>query len=190
MTWSWLPNAITILRLLAALPLAWLILHGHHGYALVLGVCAGASDALDGMLAKRMAWQSRIGGLLDPIADKLMLMCSTLSLAVTGPVPFWFAVLVVSRDLVIVAGAITYHNLVEPLSAEPTRLSKATTFAQIVLVVLALAGNQWPSTWPGELFLAWLWATAALTVASGIDYVITWGGKARTIWHARRTQSR
>ena len=186
MTWSWLPNAITLLRLVAALPLAWLILHGHHGYALALGMGAGASDALDGALAKRMAWQSRLGGLLDPIADKLMLMCSTLALAVTGPVPVWFAVLVVLRDLVIVSGAITYHNLVEPLSAEPTRLSKATTLAQILLVVFALAGNQWPDAWSPGVFLGWLWLTAAFTVASGVDYVVTWGGKARTVLRARR----
>jgi cardiolipin synthase len=189
MSWSWLPNAITVLRLLAAPPLAWLILHGYNGYALAIGMVAGGSDALDGMLAKRMHWQSRIGGLLDPIADKLMLMCSTLALAATGPVPFWFAALVVTRDLVIVAGAVAYHNLVERLSAEPTRLSKATTFAQIMLVVIALAGNQWPSQVPGALFLAWLWGTSALTVASGADYVITWGGKARTILRARRERS-
>jgi cardiolipin synthase len=179
----WIPNAITCTRLAAAPPLAWLILRGYNGSALILGLAAGASDALDGVLARRMGWQTRLGGLLDPAADKLLLMCSTLALAATGTLPVWFAVLVVLRDLTIVAGAVAYHNLVEPLSGEPTRLSKATTFAQIMLVVAALTANVWPSSVPA--FLAWLWLTAALTVASGADYVFTWGGKARRFFRAR-----
>jgi cardiolipin synthase len=73
MTWRWIPNAITLARVLASLPLLWLLLHGYFEPAFWLAVAAGLSDALDGILAKGCGWQSLFGGVVDPIADKLLL---------------------------------------------------------------------------------------------------------------------
>ena len=73
MSWSWLPNAITLARVLASLPLLWLLMRGEYVAAFWLALVAGASDAIDGILAKSMGWQSVLGGILDPIADKLLL---------------------------------------------------------------------------------------------------------------------
>lgn len=182
---DWIPNAITLARLLSALPLAFLIVTGAHGWALALGLAAGISDAIDGLLAKRYHWQSRLGGLLDPAADKLLLVCTTAALAYTGELPVWFAMLVFGRDLVIVAGAITYNRLIETVSPAPSVWSKLTTFAQILMVLATLVQGEWPGILPQVLMQSWLWLTAAFTVWSGVHYMATWGAKARATWKAR-----
>ncbi len=175
---SWIPNAITVARLCASAPLAWLILHDHHAYALAVAFAAGVSDALDGLLAKRFNWQSRMGGLLDPIADKLMLFAAFLALTIVEAVPLWLTLLVIARDVVIVLGAVAYHTLIRPLEAAPTTLSKANTVAQILLVLVllvdGLAGVSVPQVWREGL----IWLTAGITLASGLHYVVFWGIKA------------
>ena len=80
MNLSWIPNAITIARMVMALPLLWLLVNGHYPQAFWLALVAGASDALDGLLAQRFGWRSALGGLLDPIADKLLMSVCFLGL--------------------------------------------------------------------------------------------------------------
>jgi cardiolipin synthase len=176
---SWLPNAITIVRMALAAPLAWLILRGHHAPALALAVVAGLSDALDGVLAKGLGWQSRLGGILDPLADKLMLLACYLSLGVVDALPWWMVGLVLARDAIIVTGALAYHRLVGTLVAAPSVLSKATTVGQIALVLLVLIDALHAVSLPGWLQSGALLLVAVLTVASGLHYVVTWGAKAR-----------
>ena len=134
-----LPNLITLLRMLLVVPLCWLIADGHYDGALVVAAIAGLSDAVDGFLAKRYGWQSWLGGILDPIADKLLLMAGFLWLAFAGDVPGWLAALVIGRDLVIVGGAVAYYYLIGRFDAAPSRLSKLTTLVQIVFVLADLA---------------------------------------------------
>jgi cardiolipin synthase (CMP-forming) len=179
MSLSWIPNAITVARLLLAAPLAWAILADRPRLALVLAVVAGLSDALDGLLARRFGWRSRLGGLLDPAADKLMLLACYVSLVVVGGAPAWLLWLVLGRDLVIVAGAVAYHNLIGPLDAEPSRISKLTTFLQIALAVALLAEQLPVVAMPPWLHASLLWATAVVTLASGLHYVVVWTAKAR-----------
>ncbi|MEO8669805.1 MAG: CDP-alcohol phosphatidyltransferase family protein [Tahibacter sp.] len=173
-----LPNLITFLRMLLTVPLVWLLHEGRYDMALGVAVFAGATDALDGFLAKRFGWQSWLGGVLDPVADKLLLVACFVSLAQAEALPTWLAWLVVGRDIVIVAGAVAYHNLVGPLTAHPTWLSKITTCAQITLVFATLVHL----SRFGELHKAFnlflVWGVAALTLASGIDYVVRWTYKA------------
>jgi cardiolipin synthase (CMP-forming) len=187
-TLSWLPNAITLARLFASGPLAWLILDGEHALALVVAALAGVSDAVDGILAKRYGWQTRLGGLLDPIADKLMLFAVFIALSIVDELPWWLTWLAVGRDVVIVAGAVTYHVFVQPLEAAPSRLSKATTLLQIVLALVLLVHGLDNIDVPEVLRVALIWATAALTAASGLHYVLFWGAKARRDARARRTE--
>jgi cardiolipin synthase len=179
MRWSWLPNAITILRMLMAAPLSWLILRGDHHHALWVALVVGGSDALDGVLAKRFGWESRLGGILDPLADKLMLLACYVSLGILGDLPAWLVALVLGRDLVIVSGALAYHRWVGPLQAAPTRISKVTTAAQIVLVLWSLVDGLDGVTLPATLGEGLLVAVAVLTAASGLHYVLTWSAKAR-----------
>jgi cardiolipin synthase len=178
MNWAFLPNAITLARIGMVPPLWWLLHREDYGPALALTLVAGLSDALDGALAKRFGWESRLGGLLDPIADKLLLAACFLGLWTGGALPGWLLALVLARDLIIVAGAIAWQLLVGPLNAQPTLLSKATTFAQIslVLVVIAQLALSVEAQWMGETLI---WLVAALTVASGLDYVLRWSIKAR-----------
>jgi cardiolipin synthase len=133
-----LPNLITALRILLVLPLCWLIDSGRYDGALVVAAIAALSDALDGWLAKRFGWQSWIGGMLDPVADKLLLTAAFVWLALAGDMPGWLAALVIGRDLAIVAGAVVYHNVVGPFDAAPSRLSKATTAIQLAFVLAEL----------------------------------------------------
>jgi cardiolipin synthase len=185
MSLSWIPNAITLLRMLLAPPLAWLILEGRHAEALALAAFAGLSDAADGLLAKRYGWTSRLGGLLDPIADKLMLLACFAALGIGSELPSWLVWLVVGRDAVIVAGALAYHRWVGPLLAAPSSLSKVTTVLQIALVLLVLFDGLHAVALPAWLTAGTILLVAALTLASGLHYVIAWGAKARRTWRDR-----
>jgi cardiolipin synthase len=176
--WRHLPNALTSLRMLLVAPLAWLILARHYDVALVIAAIAGLTDALDGFLAKRYDWQSWLGGILDPIADKLMLVACFVSLGLIGAHPEWLTWLVVGRDAVIVAGAVAYHNLIGRITAQPTLFSKFTTCIQITYVLAQLVNL---STWfslPRAWLLALIWLTAVCTAASGAQYVVVWSVKA------------
>lgn len=180
-----LPNLITVLRIGACLPLAWLIVHGDERSALWLALAVGASDVLDGFLARRFNWQSRIGGLLDPIADKLFLVCAFIALGVAGAIPVWLIGLVILRDLLIVAGAFAYHRLVEPLSAAPSVIGKVNTLAQVGLILVVLAGRAGIAA-PFELEELLVWIVAALAVISGGHYVYTWTRRAQDAWRRDR----
>jgi len=176
--WRHLPNALTGLRMLLVAPLAWLILEHRYDIALVVAAVAGLSDALDGFFAKRFGWQSWLGGILGPIADKLMLIACFVSLGMIGAHPGWLTWLVVGRDVVIVAGAVTYHYLIGRLSAQPTPLSKFTTCVQITYVLAQLLHlTSWFEL--RGVTTALMWATAVCTVVSGAQYVVVWSLKAR-----------
>lgn len=178
-----LPNTITGLRLAMAPVLPWLLWIGEPGAALVLALVAGASDAVDGQLAKRFGWQTRLGSLLDPIADKLMLGCAMAGLWLVQMLPGWLVGLVLARDLVIVAGAIAWWRLAGPFDGQPSLLGKLTTVLQIALVLLCLAqlnGAALALDWRIQAVVA----VALVTFASGLDYVIRYGVRA---WrHARK----
>ena len=182
--WHHLPNLISGLRLLLVWPVFWLI--GEHEYAnaLLIAAMAGASDAIDGYLAKRYAWQSRLGGLLDPLADKMLLLACFSGLVIVDALPVWLLVLVIGRDLLIVGGAVAYHNLIGAFDAQPSRLSKLTTLVQILCVLGELLRLAWLPALPGHAVM--LYATAVLTVLSGLHYVITWSARARRILVQRK----
>jgi cardiolipin synthase len=172
-----LPNLISILRILLVPPVAWLILQGYFGEALLLFVVAGVSDGLDGFLAKHFGWTSRLGSILDPLADKLLLSVSFVTLAWLGYLPLWLAALILLRDLVIVIGGVLYHNLVGRFSLEPTIVSKLNTLLQIVVVTLVLVSLAWLDIPQMAIDIA-IWLLVLTVVLSGGDYVWTWGRRA------------
>lgn len=180
-----LPNVITVARIVACVPLVWCIARGRAHDALVLAVAVGLSDVLDGFLARRFGWQSRIGGLLDPVADKLFLVSALVTLGFVGAVPLWLIVLVMVRDLVIVAGAFAYDHYVEPVPPAPSWPGKASTMAQVLLVLAVLAGMAGYPV-PAPAIDALVIAVAVLAVASGLHYVFTWSARARAVWQRER----
>jgi len=172
-----IPNALTVLRLLLALPVGWLILDQQYGPALALGLIAGLTDAVDGWLARRLNAYSAFGAVLDPVADKVLMFVVFICLAMVGLIPWIVTLVVVTRDVIILAGATAYHGLIDELEVEPTALSKTNTFVQIsygvlVLVAALLAG--FPSS---ALFAAAL-LVVAIGLVSGADYVINWSKRA------------
>lgn len=173
MSLRWLPNALCVARMLLAPLVAWLLLCGE--YRLTLGVffIAAVTDALDGYLAKRFNWTSELGKILDPLADKILLVTVFIVLAILGRVPTWLAVLVVMRDVVIAAGAICFRVVYGYLEGAPTVISKINTLVQIVyvLAVVAAAAFEVP---PQVIVVSLLWLTVVTTLASGVDYVITY----------------
>lgn len=180
-----IPNLITGLRILLVAPFLWLLLEERYGAALALFVIAGISDALDGFLAKYFGWTSELGGLLDPIADKLLLMGAILVLGWLNELPGWLVVLVILRDLAIVSGAIGYHLLVERFQAAPLMISKLNTLMQLVLVCAVIV-NYGMARLPERLLDILIQVTALTTFWSGAAYIWRWG---RLTWHKNRRRT-
>lgn len=165
-----LPNVITFARLCAVPAAVWLVLQHRMDLAFWVFVAAGVSDAVDGWLARAWNQRSRLGALLDPVADKALLVSIYVTLASVGGLPDWLAILVVFRDLLIVGGVLVLYVLGQPPAIQPILLSKANTVLQITLAAGALlvAGYGLPL---GGLIQALILATAATTLASGAVYV-------------------
>lgn len=164
-----LPNLLSWLRLAAAPTLAILLVSGADRLALGVFAFAGLSDAADGFLAKRFGFDSRFGRLLDPAADKLLMLAAFVTLTVLKVTPLWLTLLVIARDAAIVAGIVIARMFELPVRVEPLFVGKLSTAMQIIYVALALLlltlGLQWPLTLDVAAY-----ATAALTIASWLAY--------------------
>lgn len=167
-----LPNVITLGRLCAVPAAVWLMLQHRLDLAFLVFVGAGISDAVDGWLARVLRARSLLGSILDPIADKTLLVSVYVTLAAIGVLPDWLAILVVFRDLLIVGGVLLLVLLGEPPTIRPLMVSKINTVLQIGLAALALflAGFGLKAEW---LLQAFIWSVAATTFASGAAYVVT-----------------
>ena len=168
-----LPNLITLARLLSV-PLAiWLIVEARYGVAFWVFVGAGVSDALDGYIAKRFDRRTRLGALLDPIADKALLAGVYVTLGVAGQLPHWLVILVVLRDVLILCGFALIQATSAPKHLGPLFISKVNTSVQIALVGFVLArlglGIE-EGTVTGVLIVA----AAVTTVLSGFSYLVRW----------------
>jgi cardiolipin synthase len=164
-----LPNMITFARLCAVPAACWLIIENRLGTAFVLFVAAGLSDAVDGWLARRYGGNA-VGAVLDPVADKALLVTMYVTLAAVGVLPDWLAILVVFRDLVIVGGVIILGVLGQRVTIKPLYISKLNTVLQIVLVAVVLLEHAFSLTVDG-FTRAMIWAVAVSTLASGAAYV-------------------
>ncbi len=168
-----LPNLITLARLLSV-PLAiWLIVEAHYGVAFWVFVGAGVSDALDGYIAKRFDRRTRLGALLDPIADKALLAGVYITLGIAGQLPHWLVILVVLRDVLILGGFALIQATTAQPHLGPLFISKVNTSMQIALVgfVLARLGlGIDEGTMTGVLILA----AALTTLLSGLSYLLRW----------------
>lgn len=177
MSLRWLPNAISIMRIVLVAPILYFMVEDRYEIALALFFVAGFSDGLDGFLAKRFNWHTRIGALLDPIADKFLVAGTFVTLAYTGQIPAWLAVLVIMRDVVIVGGATAYNFLIRPVEGEPTRISKLNTALQLLFILFVMTRAAFD--WPDNIAITIIGAAIVVTVAvSGLDYILKWARRA------------
>ncbi len=175
-----IPNLICLARIALVWPIVNALLTGRYVLALVLVAVAGISDSVDGFLAKRFNWRSRVGGLLDPLADKLLLVATFVTLTSTGLVPMWLTAVVILRDLVIVSGGLIYQTVFGPLYPEPSPVSKLNTGVQLFFLCAVIA-NRGLDLPPAEVLI---WSGAAVLVTatvSGLDYVVRWSLKAARV---------
>jgi cardiolipin synthase len=180
-----IPNGLTALRILLVVPIALALLHGELITTIALFGAAAVSDAADGFLAKRFGWQSAVGSVLDPGADKLLLATVFVVLAVLHWVPLWFMEAAVARDLIIVSGAIAYRLWFGPIDVRPSAVSKLNTLCQALYILGVVARQEFaaPPAWVVVMFGAFSFVTIAV---SGIDYVLRYGEAALRELRSRR----
>jgi cardiolipin synthase (CMP-forming) len=170
-----LPNLISLGRLLSVPIAIWLALSGAFAGAFWLFVASGISDAVDGFIAKRFDQRTRLGALLDPLADKALLVSMFVTLGIDGYLPTWLVILVVFRDVLIVGGWLLLAALGQRMRWQPLYVSKLNTALQIALIALVLArlGLGFRDFGIG---LAVSYAVAATTLISGASYLVRWAG--------------
>jgi len=145
--------------------------------ALFLVAIAGISDGVDGFLARHFHWQSRLGSILDPLADKLLLVAAFSTLTYMQLLPLWLLLLVFGRDLLIVCGALAYHLKFGEYELSPLWSSKMNTVFQIALVLLIIVQQEWlPQLAAWNTTLVWLFV--ASVIISGSEYIVVWGASA------------
>jgi cardiolipin synthase len=164
-----IPNMLSGLRLLAAPLAAWLILNERDTAALIVFALAGASDGLDGYVARRWGFMSRFGAWLDPVADKLLMLFSLTALYMVGATPVWLLALVVARDAAIATGWLLINYLSLPQRSEPLLIGKISTVVQVLYILSMLLLLALDIEAPG-LAGAAAWITGLVTVMSGAAY--------------------
>jgi cardiolipin synthase len=163
-----IPNILTVLRILVTPLFVICLIRDLPGYALLIFVFAGVSDGLDGLFARVFDQRSELGAVLDPIADKLLLTAAYISLGVLKDIPGWLAVIVISRDVLIVTGiaVLTFASI--SFDIRPSLISKWTTVFQILMIAVTLLGFQFREAEIVKPALGWV--TAGMTVLSGLHY--------------------
>jgi cardiolipin synthase len=177
-----IPNALTGFRLLLIVPFLICLYHQEYVSAFYLYLFAGFTDGLDGWLARYFHWQSHLGSFIDPLADKLLVASSFISLALIGSLPWWLVILVFLRDLTISMGVLAWYWLIQrELYLKPTFLSKINTTLQLGLVTLCLFELAFYQLTPSYLIPTLITLTAFTTGVTYLHYVWVWGRKACSI---------
>ena len=170
-----LANQLTLVRLLLVPVLVILVVYGYPGWALLTFVLAGVTDGLDGLIARRSGGPTSLGALLDPMADKLLLVSTFIVLTMPGlelvnRLPIWLTVLVISRDVIIVLTVAAVNLAVERFTFPPSGLGKAATFVYILTGSLVLFFNYLDR--PSVLVDVAIWASLVVTLVSGLHYIV------------------
>ena len=164
-----LANWLTLLRILLIPVFVSLLVYRQRGPALAVFLAAAVTDLLDGYVARRRGSQSRLGAFLDPLADKLLLMASFVTLTWLKALPFWIAAVVISRDVILVVGTVLIYMLGNRIRPHPTWAGKAATFFQVLTVLTGLLSR----VFQGQLALRpMLWLAAGFAIISGLQYLV------------------
>jgi len=170
MSLAWLPNAISILRILLIPPAVAAMVTGAFGIALGLVLAAALSDGVDGWLARHKGWGSALGAVLDPAADKLLMVAAYVTLGTLGSIPAWLAVLVIGRDALIAAGAAWLRWRYGAYRVAARRISKLNTIVQAGYLLLVLAALV-PLPVPAVAVAGGTLLVVVTTLGSGLDYL-------------------
>ena len=164
-----LPNILTIARILLLPFFAASLIYGSYQYALILFLAAAITDILDGLIARMKKQTTDFGSILDPVADKFLMITSFIVMSVYGWIPKWLTITVISRDLIVVTGWLILYFVTHNKKVEPGILGKAANFFQFCLIGLILISinTKNASFVPGSYLIA----VAALTAASGVLYI-------------------
>jgi cardiolipin synthase len=186
-----LANALTVARLFAAPLFLALYVAGSHQRALLVYAAAALTDFVDGLVARLMRQHSRLGEILDPLADKLLAFCALVALATAGRIPVWLPILVVGRDVTLVLGALLLQTvgMASQVRVEPTRAGKYATFLLVALVVGALLGDLDPAS--RTALVPWLAATGLLAASAVVISLVQYGVVfVRTVVRGRAHETR
>lgn len=164
-----LANRLTILRILMTPVITVLLLYRQTGAALALFLLAAATDGLDGLVARSWKQKTTLGMVLDPVADKLLLTSTVVTLTILKELPRWFTIILVSRDVLLIGGSMILYMFLGKIGMPPSWLGKTTTGLQLLTVLWVMLDNFLPAIKPAVLPLAVV--TLALTIASGLDYI-------------------
>jgi cardiolipin synthase len=175
-----IPNIITLVRILLVPFIVWAIASNHLEVAFAIFLAAGISDAVDGFLAKRFNMSSELGALLDPLADKALLVSIYVALGIWGAIPRWIVILVVSRDIMIVGAVIVSWLFGKPIPMKPLMVSKLNTVAQVSFAALVLASVGFDfNAAPYDLIL--MGFVTVFTLVSVSLYLVEWARHMSTI---------
>jgi cardiolipin synthase len=164
-----IPNLITLLRILLTPLFIIFLIQGSYHKALFVFLLAGISDLADGLIARTWHQKSRLGSYLDPLADKVLMAASFVTLSIYREIPSWLTVVVISRDLALGFGVLIFRLADIPLEVRPSLAGKWTTTFQVSTVFLVLIGKIWPI--PYKVLLTFFYVTGALTTITGIHYL-------------------
>lgn len=171
-----IPNIISIVRIVLVAPIAYFLWSQNYLVALLLFLVGGLSDGLDGFLARRYSWETDLGVMLDPMGDKLMMLCAYLLLGWHGLLPWWLVILVIARDLILVFGTLLYRKFIGPAKLKPLFISKLNTVFQILLVLIVMVAQVISLN---QLIIdSVIWLVAVTTIMSGTAYINEWGRRA------------
>jgi cardiolipin synthase (CMP-forming) len=168
-----IPNSLTILRVVAIPGFIVAMAYNYHGLAFVIFLACGLTDALDGLIARTFHQQTEFGAFMDPLADKLLMTSTFITLALVdglNTIPLWLIVVAISRDVIIPVGIAVLFMLGIKLKIAPTWIGKVTTFCQISLIMIVLFCN-YTGRYVPRLVLGMSWVTLMVSVISGLDYV-------------------
>jgi len=166
-----IPNSLTLLRIILVPVIVIFLIDGDYLGAMIAFVVAGITDGLDGFLARILKQKTILGSYLDPMADKALLVSSFITLSVLGIIPGWLAVIVISRDMVILLGISLLFILSISFDVKPAFISKVTTLLQILTIFLVLMSKSFPLFTSYEVTEVFFWITAIVTVISGFQYL-------------------
>jgi len=176
-----LPNFLTLLRIIAVPVFLIVISNRHYGAGLVIFMAAGITDTVDGVLARLMDSKSDLGATLDPLADKLLLVSSFVILTWLQVIPLWLMILVLPRDVVILAGYLVIYFVSTPIEVNPTPVGKLNTFLEMLTIGFALVTLARPDMTMAGVNLATWYFTAATITISGVHYVYS-----GLLWYQRQ----
>ncbi len=175
---KYIPNLLSTIRIILIIPVIWTMLTGHLAWSIALFILAGLTDIIDGWLARRKHWETRVGGMLDALADKLLLIPVYSCLWWFDIIPSWLLAIVIGRDILIILCSMLYRAQLGKLDPAPSPISKINTFMQVLLAVLGI--NQLGLFLiPEDVLQGFMRVVLITVVLSTLGYLQTWYNDAR-----------